>query len=163
LSDPAETITQQPGQTTNVYVPFHSVTGKTTDGSSSEFFDTGTTNEDPFARTRPDGTGQDFFEVQTAREAAGLGCGEPLKSGAKTVGRSCWLVIVPRNNIEVDGSVRGTSSTEQLQSSPLSTTNWSHRIVVKLQFEPLGDVCPIGAAERRTVGHEPIAEAISRW
>jgi len=40
------------------------------------YFNQFTTNELPAAFTSADGTGQEFFETQTGREAAGLGCGD---------------------------------------------------------------------------------------
>lgn len=162
LVDPAEPLTAAP-PAGNVYLPFRSVTGRTTTGPRSEFFDGSTSNEIPLARTRPDGKGQEFFEVQTAREAPGLGCGATLGSGSTAVGRGCWLVVVPRGDREVDGSTRTTSAINQLESSALSSTNWAQRIVFPLSFSPLGQTCPLGAAERRTVGNETVVEAISRW
>ncbi|MBB5869915.1 hypothetical protein F4553_003294 [Allocatelliglobosispora scoriae] len=158
LVDPAETITAE-------YVPFRSVTGKVVAGDrqSNDLFDGNTTNEAPFGLTRADGTGQEFFEMQTGREAPGLGCGEAVVRGGKTVGRPCWLVIVPRGRTEVDGSARSGSNTSRQESSPLSQTNWNNRIVVPLTFLPLGLVCPLGAAERPVMGQEIAAEAVSRW
>ena len=156
LVDPLETYRKEPGSAKNVYVPFRSVNGKVSTEAQNEFFDGYSTNEIPFARTRADGTGLEYFEAQTGREAPGLGCGH-------RAGKSCWLVVVPRGDVEVDGSRRTTSSDTQLQSSPLSATNWSHRLVVPLDFQPLGSACPIGATERETFGHELVAEAVHRW
>jgi hypothetical protein len=163
LVDPEETLKPPAGTFKQAFVPFRSVTGKTEDGSISEFFDANTTNEVPYAVSREDGTGQDFFPVQTVRDAPGLGCGEPVTRSGKTTGRSCWLVIVPRNDREVDGSVRTITTSNQLASSPLSASNWKHRIVFPLEFEPLGQPCPLGREERLTVGQENVAEAIVRW
>lgn len=161
VTDPAETATVDVANPGN-YLPFRSVTGKTGVGRDLEFFDRNTTNELPFGLTRGDGTGLEHVEVQTAREAPGLGCGTPVVAGGTTKGRGCWLVVVPRDRREVDGSVRAPGA-DQLLSSPLSATNWAQRLVVPLQFEPLGDVCPIGAAERPTVGSEVVGEAVNRW
>jgi hypothetical protein len=163
LIDPEETIKPPAGSFKQAFVPFRSVTGKEEEGSISEFFDGNTTNEVPYAVTRGDGTGQDFFPVQTIRDAPGLGCGEPKTVNGQIKGRSCWLVVVPRNDREVDGSVRTISSNNQLTSSPLSASNWKHRIVFPLAFEPLGQPCPLGREERLTVGQENVAEAIVRW
>ncbi len=69
----------------------------------------------------------------------------------------------PRDNHEVDGSVRSTSSTDQLLSSPLSASNWAHRIVVPLSFLPIGASCPIGAKETQLVGQELVTDAIHQW
>lgn len=163
LIDPNETLKQPAGSFTPRYVPFESVTGVTKESATSEFFDANTTNEVPFAVSRADGTGQDFFPVQTVRDAPGLGCGEPVTSKGTTKGRSCWLVIVPRNDREVDGSVRTISSSSQLNSSPLSASNWQYRMVFPLSFEPVGRPCPLGQEERLTAGQENVAEAIVRW
>ena len=161
VTDPAETFTVDIANP-DAFVPFRSVTGKTGVGRNLEFFDRNTSNELPFGLTRSNGTGLERFELQTAREAPGLGCGSPQTAAGVTTGRSCWLVVVPRDRLEVDGSVRAAGA-NQLQSSPLSATNWAQRLVVPLKFEPLGDVCPIGAAERPTVGVEVVGEAVNRW
>jgi hypothetical protein len=166
LVDPAETLKQPPGSNLPVDVPFRSVTGRTDPGGPiNEFYDQSSTNEIPFGRTRADGTGQEFMEVQTAREAPGLGCGEALKgAGGKITGRSCWLVIVPRDDHEVNGTVRsGTGVGGPLDSSPLSMSNWEQRIAIPLTFQPIGGACAIGAKERLTYGQESVAEAVSRW
>lgn len=154
--DPLETITTAPGQA-NAYVAFQSVTGVTEPTMPSQFFGGYTTNEQPFGRTASDGTGQDYFEVQTGREAPGLGCGSRKENGET---RACWLAIVPRDNIEVDGN---TSSTGTLNSSPLSQTNWNDKLAVRLGFDPVGITCPIGSAEKRLLGQEEVSEAIVRW
>ncbi len=165
LKDPLEKLPDPLPDTGVVYEPFTSVpqpgqtTGKTVLGNANEFFDSSTSNEIPFARTRGDGGGEQFFETQTAQEAPGLGCGA-LVDGKP---RNCWLVIVPRNDREVDGSIRDAAITNELQSSPLSPTNWNQRIVFPLGFAPVGSVCPIGAHEHRTVGVEDVDEAFVRW
>lgn len=155
-TDPAETITTAPGQP-NAYVPFHSVTDVIEPNMPSQFFGGYTTNEQPFGRTASDGTGQDYFEVQTGREAPGLGCGNRTDDG-KT--RDCWLAIVPRDTLEVDGR---ESQTGKLNSSPLSQTNWNNKLAVRLHFDPVGIACPIGTAEKRLLGQEEVSEAIVRW
>lgn len=169
--DPKETLQLPPGSppTSTAYVPFWPVgqdkpVGAATSGRN-DYFDSLGTNEIPLARTHEDGTGQEFFEVQTVRQAPGLGCGDPVTTGAVTTGRSCWLVVVPRGATEVDGSVRSGApgDTGRLGSSPLSASNWEHRIVFPLQFLPVGQACPIGSSERRVVGHELMVEAISHW
>jgi hypothetical protein len=146
-----------------VFAPFTSVTGVTTSGNFNEFYDANTTNEIAFARTRGDGRGSERFEVVTVRESEGLGCGQPVTTGGVTKPRSCWLVIVPRGETEVDGTALPASGSENLNSSPLSQSNWDNRLVVKLEFAPVGDVCPIGSAERRTYGSEDVSEAVLRW
>ncbi|GHH75674.1 hypothetical protein GCM10018781_45130 [Kitasatospora indigofera] len=164
LTDPAETI-RPAGENQNVYAPFRPAGGgpAETDGSS-QYYDSQSTNEVPFAPTRADGTGQLYFEIQTGMEAPGLGCGQTPadRPGPFTEGRACWLVIVPRGDREVDGQPP-TGDSAKLQSSPLSATNWAERLVVPLHFEPVGLSCPIGSTERPTSGTEMAAEAVWRW
>lgn len=159
--DPDETEYPAPAGQPNVYVPFDAANSERTTGSDSKFFDASTTNEIPYARTRADGTGFEFFEVQTGLEAPGLGCGQVSSSAPD--GRACWLVVVPRSDREVDGTVRGSSASDGLISSPLSSANWKHRLVVPLRFQPIGDSCPIGRPEQGTLGSELVSEAMSRW
>jgi len=168
LVDPEETLKPAVGSLTQAYVPFWPVgkprpTGAAT-ANGTDFFDSQVTNEIPLARTHGDGTGEEFFEVETVRQAAGLGCGDPITTNGVTTGRSCWLVIVPRGDKEVDDSIRdGKSGASHLMSSPLSQSNWDHRIVVGLQFQPVGQPCPIGAPERPVIGHELAVDAITSW
>ncbi len=147
-------------------VPFWAVgtpkpTGFATENSNS-FFDSQVTNEIPLARTHGDGTGEELFEVETVRQAAGLGCGDPITTGGVTTGQSCWLVIVPRGNKDADGSIQSGAGSG-LQTSPLSQSNWDNRIVVPLEFQPVGQACPIGSPERPVIGHELAVEAFSSW
>jgi hypothetical protein len=162
IVDPLES-TALTGSTKTEYAPFSPVTKEPTSvGNTNEFFDGGTTNELPYVRTRSDGTGEALFETLTDRESPGLGCGKTAPSGL----RRCWLVVVPRDDHEVDGTARsgqGGGPTEVLTTSPLSTSNWLHRIVVPLDFLPIGDVCPLGAQERRTIGSELVTEAVTKW
>ncbi|MGH3698331.1 MAG: hypothetical protein ACRDQY_02440 [Pseudonocardiaceae bacterium] len=171
-ADPKETLTLPAGSPPSLhpYVPFWPVGGPKPTGvatsNSNDFFDSQVTNELPLARTRFDGTGQEFFEVETTRQAAGLGCGEPVTTGATVTGRKCWLVVVPRGSTEVDGSPRnGTDnpSIGQLATSPLSQSNWDNRIVFPMEFVPVGQACPIGVPERRVVGHELATDEVGRW
>ncbi|HEX5143501.1 MAG TPA: hypothetical protein VFW21_06495 [Mycobacterium sp.] len=169
LVDQKETIKQAVGSFQNVFVPFWAVghpTPKPAEAAlsdSNEFFDSQVTNEVPLGNTHGDGSGEESFEVETVREAAGLGCGEPVVNGATTTPRKCWLVIVPRGTTEVDGSTRSGNNVNRLDSSPLSETNWDNRLKVALEFQLVGKPCPIGAAERRVVGHELVADAVSSW
>lgn len=168
LVDQQEELKVPAGSGAQAYVPFWAAgrpkpTGPATEGGN-EFFDSLITNEIALARTRTDRTGEEFFEVQTLRQAAGLGCGQPVTTGGSTTGRSCWLVIVPRGNKEVDGSIRdGRSSNSALRSSALSRSNWDNRIVIPLEFRPVEQACPIGAAERPLVGHELVVDAVTSW
>ncbi|MFI2347040.1 hypothetical protein ACH492_08250 [Streptomyces sp. NPDC019443] len=164
LKDPEQQLPPATG-TGISYVPFKSAAGDViTKGNWNEFYDVNTTNEAPYARSGPDGKGEVYFEAQTALEAPGLGCGEvPAGASNATAGRPCWLVIVPRGESEVDGSSYGSQPSGLLQSSPLTASNWKHRLVVPMRFEPMGRFCPIGADERSTLGNEIVAEAIARW
>ncbi|MER6799772.1 hypothetical protein, partial [Amycolatopsis mediterranei] len=156
LVDPLETLKPEAGQ--QAVVPFRSVTGVTTT-STGDFFTAGTTNELPLAKTRLDGGGEVDFEVQTALESYGLGCGTVVNGSP----RSCWLVVVPRGTTEVDGSTVGGDNRPQLDSSPLSASNWASHISIPLKFQPVGAACPIGAAERPTSGDEFLSDAVLRW
>jgi hypothetical protein len=167
--DQNETLTGPPNGS-GLYVPFWPAgRDKPTDPvttAGNDFFDSQVTNEIPFGRTHADGAGEEYFEVETVRQAAGLGCGDPITTDGVTKGRSCWLVIVPRNNKEVDGTIRdGLSSgpSHVLLSSPLSQSNWDNRIQVPLEFQPVGQACPIGSPERPLIGHELAVEAVSSW
>lgn len=164
--DPIEPIKLPPGAQGSLNVPFKSVTGDTWKDGPNPFFDQSSSNEIPFALTTSDGTGQTFFETPTVTQAPGLGCGEAITDPKthQSVPRGCWLVIVPRDNHEVDGTVRrGVTTQNGLVSSPLSMTNWGNRIVVPLGYQPVGNACAIGAAERPTSGDEQITEAMTQW
>jgi hypothetical protein len=163
--DPIEPIKLPPGSTGTLNVPFDSVTGATVDNGPNPFYDQSSSNEIPFALTTSDGTGQTYFETQTVTQAPGLGCGAPVRNKAgQTVARGCWLVIVPRDDHEVDGTTRrGVTTQTGLVSSPLSMTNWNNRIAVPLGYQPVGTACAIGAAERPTSGDEQITEAMTQW
>jgi hypothetical protein len=158
FNDPNETYSAPFPRT--AVVPFESVSGKTVTDKRNEFFDTQSTNEIPYGRTAADGTGLEFFEVQTVREASGLGCGARLDSGGA---RNCWLVVVPRDDIEVTGQDVDDLPGARLETSPLSASNFANAISFRLDFEPVGVACPIGSAERRLLGNENVAEAITRW
>ena len=167
LVDPKETLQLPAGTFGNPFVPFWAE-GKpqpvgAANSDANDFFDSQVTNEVPLARTHTDGTGVEYFEVETVRQAAGLGCGDPVTAGGITKGRTCWLVIVPRGSTEVNGSTRTDDAEGRLQSSPLSPTNWDNRIVFPLDFLPVGQACPIGAPERRIIGHELAVDAVTSW
>ncbi|MFJ8041504.1 hypothetical protein ACIRBX_13475 [Kitasatospora sp. NPDC096147] len=155
---------QQANPTGNIFVPFRPANGGPAEnGGASQYYDAQTTNEVPFGPTRADGSGQIDFEMQTGMEAPGLGCGQtPAGAPTDATPRRCWLVIVPRGEIEVDGQVP-TGSSGKLQTSPLSFTNWNKRLVVPLSFERVGLSCPIGSSERPTNGSELAAEVMWRW
>lgn len=119
--------------------------------NENEFFTKYTTNEVPWAGSASNGKGSVTFELQTSLQSPGLGCGDPQKAadGAIT-GRACWLVVVPRG--------AGTNT-----ASPLFWEQWKHRVAVKLDFQPVGNHCAIGAGEQQLAGSELISDAVSSW
>ncbi|WP_051804828.1 hypothetical protein [Streptomyces griseus] len=150
-----------PGQTTDPFVPFTPVSGPaTTSLNDWTYFNPADTNEEAFARTQVDGTGEAAFNLQSTREAPHLGCGDPVGAGAAAHGRKCWLVVVPRGSHEPDGSAGNNG---RPHTSPLSTTHWNQRIVFPLGFLPVGDPCPTDKAERRTSGSELVTDAVTSW
>jgi len=159
LDDPDEHTYSAPFPATAV-VPFQSVTGKTTTDRRNEFYDSQSTNEIDYGRTSADGTGEEFFEVQTGQQASGLGCGVPKDDGSP---RDCWLVVVPRDDKEVNGLDVDDLPGARLETSPLSTSNFANAISFRLDFDRVGVTCPIGSAERRVIGNEEVAEAVSLW
>lgn len=159
VTDPLEDQYEENAEGTLAFIPFDSWTGKRTTGAKSEFFDRNTSNESNHNRTRSDGTGQDYFEIQTGVEAPGLGCGQ-TRDGETPL---CWLVVVPRGETEVDGTARNRSYTDPLDTSPLMASNWANRIVFPLEFQPVGAACAFGASEVPLLGSERMAEAVTRW
>lgn len=126
------------------------------DVNSNAYFTGYTTNEIPWAPSGDDGSGTVSFEVQTAMQSTGLGCGTPVTviDGSVT-GKSCWLVIIPRGTAD-----SGESSISQ---SGLWWDAWEHHVATKLEFKPLGVRCEIGKAERQLAGSELIAQAVASW
>ncbi|NYI06282.1 hypothetical protein [Allostreptomyces psammosilenae] len=158
-----------PGTVPNVtpQVRFRPASGAEPSLSSytNPYYNRNTTNEIAFGRTAADGTGLEHFEVQTDREATGLGCGEEISApGGGTTPRNCWLVVVPRGEHEVDGTyMAGDEPSSILHSSPLSLSNWQHRLVFPLSFRSVESACELGADERRMTGSELVAEATVSW
>jgi len=139
--------------------PFTPVRGEKVNDVSS-YFTQGTTNEVTAARTGADGTGSVVFEVQTALEAPHLGCGQTLENGSP---RSCWLVVVPRGELDANG-VRGSSTASgSISGSPLSASQWQDRMQFRLDFAPLSSSCALGAAELRVMGNELFGPAMTSW
>ncbi|WP_028708579.1 hypothetical protein [Propionicicella superfundia] len=123
---------------------------------NNTFFNANTTNELTWAPFGSDGTGSAPFEVQTAMQAPGLGCGTPITQADGSVkGQSCWLVVIPRGTSD--------NGANYITTSGLWWDSWEHHIAVKLQFKPLGVRCELGASERQLAGSELIAEAIGSW
>ncbi|MCX4763649.1 hypothetical protein OG562_22330 [Streptomyces sp. NBC_01275] len=145
-------------------VPFKPVSGATvtSDTQNNPYFNRNTTNEVDFARTGADGTGKEFFEVQTANEAPHLGCGTPVTANGVTKPRSCWLVIVPQGHLDLDGKPYADQS-QVNAGSPVSSTNWKNRVAIPLGFNPVGANCALGSAERPTTGSELVADAMTSW
>ncbi|GAA1355831.1 hypothetical protein [Streptomyces beijiangensis] len=161
--DPEET--QYPFDGVNpAFVPFRPATGEpaTTSPVDHTYFSSIDTNEEPYALTHADGTGEVTFLTQTVREAGHLGCGDPVRTATTVKGKSCWLVVVPRGEHEPDGRI-GQGAQGTLNSSPLTTSNWAQRLVFPLDFLPVGDTCPADRAERRVTGSELVTDAISSW
>jgi hypothetical protein len=126
-----------------------------TDINSNQFFTANTTNEVPWAGSDNEGNGSVTFEVQTAVQADGLGCGTPITSGSTTTGASCWLVVLPRGTSD-NGSVNITQS-------GLFIDSWRHALAVKMDFAPVGIRCPAGQPERQLAGSELAALAVNAW
>jgi hypothetical protein len=169
-------------------LPFRAVSGQvsepvevTVPGSSGNvlrnrgignFFTSSLSNELPLVPLGDDGARVGFV-VQSAAAQPYLGCGDP-----ETVGERCWLVVVPRGTHSgtLDGAttpcadnpslsnVFGATSSRQI-GSPIGTdcSFWGDRMVVPLDFRnPFGS-CPPGSVERRVVGSELVADAMSSW
>lgn len=125
------------------------------DVNANQFFTSYTTNEIPWVGSGDDGKGSVTFEVQTAVQSNGLGCGNPVTTSGATVGASCWLVVLPRGTSD-NGSTNITQS-------GLFADSWQHALSVKLDFAPVGAGCPIGQAERQVAGSELAALAVASW
>lgn len=127
------------------------------DLNTNPFFTEYTTNEVRWAPSGLDGSGSVPFEVQTAMQSPGLGCGTPETDAATgaVAGQSCWLVVIPRGT--------GDSGAPNIERSGLWWDAWEHHLAVKLDFKPLGVRCTIGAAERQLAGSELISAAVSSW
>ncbi|WP_034649778.1 hypothetical protein [Cellulomonas sp. HZM] len=155
---------QVPPPITNPNLKAYAVPFTTVDGESStdvsDYFTPTSSNEITAARTGSDGTGTASFEVQTALEAPQLGCGATLPSGSP---RACWLVVVPRGELDADGTAAEQSPAGSISGSPLSATAWSHRMVFPLRFAAIGSSCALGNAEQRIVGNELFSDAMTSW
>ncbi|GLZ40995.1 hypothetical protein [Actinokineospora sp. NBRC 105648] len=154
------------------YVPFTPVSGpatKATEPGYGLYYDASLTNEVQVAATQQNGTGDIDFEVQTLAESPALECGKVRTSGPDTgKPRHCWLVVVPRGDRETNGKVVSPGLPDSylhnyLDSSPLSESNWRNHISVRLDFQPVGEPCRLGVAERALSGHEFVSDAVLRW
>jgi len=152
----------QPAGSSYAY-PFTPVRGDTTFNPLT-IFDSTTTNEITAARTGGDGTGRVTFELQTTLEAPHLGCGAIIaQSDGSTFPRPCWLVIVPRGDMNPDGTEATTNLPPRISGSPFSPTNWADRLVFPLNFDSVSQSCALGQSEQRVVGSEIIADAFTSW
>lgn len=143
--------------------PYVSVTGESS-FDPLDFFNPTTSNEQDALRTGADGTGTSVFELQTDIEAPHMGCGADEKLADGTIApRSCWLVVVPRGETSVDHTPAAQGSGGRLYGSALSASAWRNRMVVKMDFQSIASSCRIGADERRVVGSELIADAMTSW
>jgi hypothetical protein len=103
----------------------------------------------------PAGGGAVVFEIQTGAESPFLGCGDAVPAGA----RPCWLVVVPRGS----GNVNDGPETPVGASQPFSPKEWATNLAFRLTFNPAGQACPIGSAERRVAGTELLTDASLSW
>lgn len=152
-------------------IPFRSATGVTVSSigtsngvkqilpvnvNTNQFFTQYTSNEITWAGSADDGTGSAKFELQTAAQSPGLGCGNPVTATDGSVsGAACWLVVIPRGTSDA-----GLSN---VSTSGLFWDSWKHSLAVKLKFKPLGARCAIGASERQLAGSELVAGAVASW
>ncbi|MGX1271997.1 hypothetical protein [Streptomyces phaeoluteigriseus] len=161
-SDPGETQYTGAG----AFVPFRPAGGlpPTTGPKDPTYFGPLDTNEQAGARTFDDGTGEVTFEVQDGIQAPHLGCGTKSAAGSTAAPRPCWLVVVPRGTHNQDGTdVTAPGQDTTVDGSPLSTTNWARRMVVRLDFLPVDEFCPQGQPERPTIGSELVTDAVTSW
>ena len=160
FEDPNETeYTRPPGSFESKFVRFESVDGTVETTRRSQFFDAASTNEIPVAKSGSDGKGRQAIEMQTGLEAPGLGCGQQINGRTP----DCFLVVVPRDLLEVDGRTVGATSDDWLYSSPLTASNWVHRLVLPLKFREIGGSCSFGRPETPTVGSDFVTEAVTSW
>lgn len=150
-------------------IPFRSATGVTVasvvdgkkvpdapDLDNNQFFTSYTTNEVSWAGSDSNGRGSVPFEVQTAQESPGLGCGAPVKAADGSVrGSSCWIVVLPRGTADA-----GLTS---ITKPGLFWETWKHHVAVRLGFSAVGVRCAIGASERQLAGSELAAGAVGQW
>lgn len=172
---PAQFTHHQFGQPDGCTVPFWAVTdphkstlGWTNDQYNAPPFTPAQSNEVTYARTADDGTGQYIFNLQSALTAPYLGCGNPE---LKAAGDTCYLVVVPRGEYNLNGELAATepndgsygSNFDYIAGSPLSASAWQDRIQVPLNFTPIGANCKLGSSTYATAGTEFIGSAFASW
>lgn len=129
------------------------------------YFNSITTNEIAGGRTAPNGKGAELFEVTTGVESSGLGCGQrvqPVPGGSPKVPK-CWLVVVPRGSPASENEGSGFGAEFGVFTSPLSPRSWQNRIAIPLEFNPVDTPCALSDEQRRIVGNELVAPAVSSW
>lgn len=138
-----------------------------------DYFNPATTNEVTSARVGTDGVGYFDFETQSADQAPQLSCGSAGHL-------RCWLVIVPRGTVfggagEACSGILDPANgyTPYTKGRPNSIQGgspvnpqcdyWDNRVVVPLDFTPVGSTCAIGSSEQRIVGSQLMVGAMSSW
>lgn len=133
--------------------------------ATTTLWNTTTSNEVPAALTLSDGTGSTPFEVQSTPEAPFLGCStaRPQADGSMK-GLRCWLVVVPRGPSDSEPLSPGDEdyTGDQLDSGPLTQSNWDDRIVFPLDFNATEKSCPVGK-DLVVAGQELASQAVARW
>lgn len=171
-------------RTTNVWMPFRSVSGTVVDIQTdptfnpsvvggnfwlNPYFSLTTTNEIAGAVTGPDGKGAELMQVLTGVQSSGLGCGQTVQpipeSSAKKIPK-CWIVVVPRGTPTAENV--GTPFAENadqsgVATSPLSPTAWQNRIAIPIEFNPVDSPCSLADDERRIAGNEMALPAVASW
>jgi len=125
------------------------------DVNVNQFFTQYTSNEVKWAGSGSSGSGSAKFEVQTALQSPGLGCGRSSTVNGVATSQSCWLVVIPRGTEDM--------GEQHIINSGLLWDSWKHSLAVKLDFKPLGINCTIGSAERQLSGSELVSEAVGSW
>ncbi|MFG3658310.1 hypothetical protein [Streptomyces sp. NPDC047706] len=155
-----------PAEESRSFVPFRPANGgpATTEAFDYTYFGPLDTNEQQANLTFANGTGETVFEMQDGIQADYLGCGvNTAPEGRPAAPRPCWLVVVPRGSHEANGQEITQPTNSRLLTSPLSATNWAHRIVFPLDFLQVDQFCPEGQPEQPTVGSELMTDAVTSW
>jgi len=122
---------------------------------ANEFYSKLTSNEVTWAGSDATGVGQSKFEIQTASQSPGLGCGTAKKVSGKYVGQPCWLVVLPRGTAD--------NRVDNISQGGLLWDAWKHHLAIKLNFRPLGVRCSLGVPERQVQGSELVNAAFASW
>ena len=137
-----------------------------------DFVSPSTTNEVNSARVGDDGTGYFDFETQSSDQAPQLGCGTAAHL-------RCWLVVVPRGTVFGGDGVKCSNLIDFNTYAPykygrpnsiqggspvnLNCDYWKNRVIVPLDFAPVGSKCAVGSAEVRVIGSQLMVGAMSSW